>query len=468
MAADWRRHEVSDLLNEGSLVIGDGYRAKNEELTSGGLPFARAGNINDGFRFDDADYFPEENLVRVGNKISQPGDVVFTSKGTVGRFAFVRPDTKRFVYSPQLCFWRSLDRKQIDPRFLYYWMYGHEFFVQFKGVAGQTDMAEYVSLTDQRRMHITLPDVEEQRAIAHILGTLDDKIELNRRMNETLEAMARALFKSWFVDFDPVRAKAANRPSLACGPRLAPIGEAERRAGQDAPMLDERHGRRASRPTDPGLPKPLADLFPDSFEDSELGEIPKGWEVGTLSDYATLNPETWSKDTRPSVINYVDLSNTKWGRIEEVTAYVQKEAPSRAQRVLRPKDTIVGTVRPGNGSYALISQDGLTGSTGFAVLRPLKVEYAEFVYFAATVADNIDRLAHLADGAAYPAVRPEVVAATQALKAPDGVIERFSCITGPFLAKVAGNERVSRTLATLRDALLPELISGEIRAQGGT
>ena len=196
-----------------------------------------------------------------------------------------------------------------------------------------------------------------------------------------------------------------------------------------------------------------------------MGEVPKGWEVGTLSDYATLNPETWSKDTRPSVINYVDLSNTKWGRIEEVTAYVQKEAPSRAQRVLRPKDTIVGTVRPGNGSYALISQDGLTGSTGFAVLRPLKVEYAEFVYFAATVADNIDRLAHLADGAAYPAVRPEVVAATQASKAPDQVIERFAHIAHPLFAKVAENERESQSLATIRDTLLPKLISGELRVK---
>ena len=150
-------------------------------------------------------------------------------------------------------------------------------------------------------------------------------------MNETLEAMARALFKSWFVDFDPVRAKAEGR--------------------------------------DPGLPKPLADLFPDSFEDSELGEIPKGWEVAALSDFASLNPEAWSKETRPPVINYVDLSNTKWGRIEAVTAYTQEDAPSRAQRVLRARDTIVGTVRPGNGSYAFVSDDGLTGSTGFAVLQ---------------------------------------------------------------------------------------------------
>jgi type I restriction enzyme S subunit len=242
----WKKYQVADLIAEGHLFVGDGYRAKNDELDVDGLPFARAGNINGGLNFQDADRFPEENLSRVGNKISRPGDVVFTSKGTVGRFAFVRENTPRFVYSPQLCFWRSLRPDVIDPRFLYYWMFGREFFVQYKGVAGQTDMAEYVSLTDQRRMHITLPTLREQREISEILGTLDDKIELNRRMNETLEEIAQAIFKSWFVDFDPVRAKAAGQ-------------------------------------TPSGLDPKIAALFPDRFEPSELGEIPAGWRVSAIS-----------------------------------------------------------------------------------------------------------------------------------------------------------------------------------------
>jgi type I restriction enzyme S subunit len=311
-------------------------------------------------------------------------------------------------------------KSDLDMRWLYYAIKHYKL--------GEVDDGSPIPSTTRAAVYmldLDVPPPDEQHAIAHILGTLDDKIELNRRMNETLEAMARAFFKSWFVDFDPVRAKAEGR--------------------------------------DPGLPKPLADLFPARLVDSELGEIPEGWEVGTLAHFAALNPETWSKETRPDIISYVDLSNTKWGRIDVVTIYLQHDAPSRAQRVLRPRDTIVGTVRPGNGSYTFISEDGLTGSTGFAVLRPLRAEYAEFVYLAATAGENIEALSHLADGGAYPAVRPEVVVATQVIRPGDDVIERFSRVAGPLLGKVAQNERESRTLAALRDALLPKLISGELR-----
>jgi len=244
-----QKDRVDDLIASGALVVNDGYRAKNSELSGEGLPFARAGNVNNGFDFRNADRFPSENLHRVGAKVSHPGDVLFTSKGTVGRFGFVRADTEQFVYSPQLCFWRARDKSTIDPRFLYYWMHGAEFTEQCNGVKGQTDMADYVSLRDQRKMYVTLPLLAEQRAIASVLGSLDDKIELNRRMNETLEEMARALFKSWFVDFDPVRAKMEGRQ---------PFG-----------MDDE-----------------TANLFPDSFEDSALGEIPKGWSVEPLDQIA--------------------------------------------------------------------------------------------------------------------------------------------------------------------------------------
>ncbi|EQB9980437.1 TPA: restriction endonuclease subunit S [Enterobacter ludwigii] len=288
-----------------------------------------------------------------------------------------------------------------------------------------------VILKDFKRAIINVPPLKEQHAIAHILGTLDDKIELNQKQNQTLEAMARALFKAWFVDFEPIRAKL--------------------------------EGRWQRGKTLPGLSAHLYDLFPNRLVDSNIGEIPEGWEITSLSEYSSLNPESWTKRTRPKQIQYVDLSNTKWGRIECVTDYEADNAPSRAQRVLRPQDTIVGTVRPGNGSYAFISEEGLTGSTGFAVLRPLRRECSEFVYLAATSRENIERLSSLADGGAYPAVRPDIVSATQVLRVEQQLIKEFSRLVSPMLIGMADKERSSQSLAQLRDTLLPKLISGELR-----
>jgi type I restriction enzyme S subunit len=249
MAGDgFRRTTFARLISEGALEIGDGYRAKNEELGGDGLLFLRAGHVTDThIDFDGVERFHATLEPRVRSKMAKPGDAVITTKGnSTGRTTFVTPSMPPFVYSPHLSYWRSLDPSRVEGGFLRYWSKGPEFTEQLAGMKASTDMAPYLSLIDQKRLGITLPPIGEQRAIAHILGTLDDKIELNRRMNETLETMARALFKSWFVDFDPVRAKAEGR--------------------------------------DPGVPKPLADLFPARLVDSELGEIPEGWRVERLSD----------------------------------------------------------------------------------------------------------------------------------------------------------------------------------------
>ncbi len=274
---------------------------------------------------------------------------------------------------------------------------------------------------------LAVPPRSEQRAIGRVLGTLDDKIELNRRMNATLEAMARALFKSWFVDFDPVRAKMKGR--------------------------------------DAGMPQDIADLFPDRLVDSTVGAIPEGWHPGTLADLAFLNPESWTNRNAPDSIRYVDLANTKWGDIDHIREFRWAEAPSRGRRVLRRGDTIVGTVRPGNGSYALVDQDGLTGSTGFAVLRPKNATEREIVWCAATSRESIERLAHLADGGAYPAVRPAAVLETIVVLPDERLRREFSSLVAPLLSQPQTNRRGARVLAKLRDKLLPRLISGETRVR---
>lgn len=210
----------------------------------------------------------------------------------------------------------------------------------------------------------------------------------------------------------------------------------------------------------PGLTPEIAVMFPDSLHEDGR---PQGWDKATLSDIATLNPESWSKRTAPTEIEYVDLANTKWGTIESTTRFAWADAPSRAQRILRPGDTIVGTVRPGNGSYSYISTEGLTGSTGFAVLRPKDNESRELLYLAATSSENIERLSHLADGGAYPAVRPEVVLASPIALPNSGLVTEFSGVVSPLIKIIEQNKRELASLASLRDLLLPKLISGEIR-----
>lgn len=424
---DWEETTLGEACKRGGGDVQTGpfgSQLHASDYVEDGVPSIMPQNIGDNRILEEGvARIKPEDAERLSRYLVIPGDIIYSRRGDVERRALIREKERGWLCGTG-CLRVRFGESSINPAYASFYL-GHpnvrEWIVRHAHGATMPNLNTAILSA----LPFVIPPPKEQRAIAHILGTLDDKIELNRRMNETLEGIARSIFKSWFIDFDPVRAKAAGR--------------------------------------DTGLPEHIANLFPDSFEDSEMGEIPKGWKIGTLADFSSLNPEAWSKKTRPSTINYVDLSNTKWGRIEAVTTYAQHNAPSRAQRILRPLDTIVGIVRPGNGSYAFISDEGLTSSTGFAVLRPLKTIYAEFVYFAATATENIETLSHLADGGAYPAVRPEVVAATRCIRPGDDALRRFSCATKSLLAKIAKNERESRTLAALRDTLLPKLLSGEIR-----
>jgi len=473
-------------------------------------------------------------------------DILFSEiRPANGRWAFIDFEADDYVVSTKLMVIRG-DKNRVVPRFLYHFLTSAETTRWLQHLAeSRSGTFPQITFDQVAELEIALPPLDAQTAIAKFLDDIEEKIELNRRMNETLEAMARALFKSWFVDFLPVRANMAvkalpvrrtqtgNDPSLLlpqaepgtwyvyaieCNDGSLYIGQTEdlrqrwlqhvggkgaswtkqhppvrvpyweKQPSREAAVERENwlktgYGRKwlkqeiaaRTQTGDPlpasvgqagGLPNEIIDLFPSRLVDSELGKIPEGWEVGTLADMSALNPEVWSEKTRPSEINYVDLSGAKWGRIESVVVHQKADAPSRAQRVLRPGDTIVGTVRPGNGSYAFIGEAELTGSTGFAVLRPTRSEYAAFVYLAATAPENIELLSHLSDGGAYPAVRPEVVAATQILRSTDQVLNRFANATRFLFERMSQNERESRILAAIRDALLPKLISGELQLKG--
>jgi type I restriction enzyme, S subunit len=409
---NWTKYRIEQLIAEGLLTVGDGYRAKNSELGSDGLPFARASNINEGFHFDDADRFPEGNLDRAGEKISCPGDVVFTSKGTVGRFAFVRPEIEQFVYSPQLCYWRSLAPQIIDSRFLFYWMHGREFWLQVNGVKGQTDMADYVSLRDQRRMFITLPKIDEQKAIAAVLSAFDDKIELNRQMNATLEETARALFKSWFVDFDPVR------------------------RNQEARLF--RKSLASAQPYD--------HLFPDRLEvDGNGCEVPEGWQVQPLGEvvgFAYGKSLTANNRFPGEIPVYGSNGQVGWHN----------------EKLVDGPGIIVG--RKGNPGAVVWSQtDFYPIDTTFYIVPTGLITSLYFLFF---VLEN-QNLPSLSADSAVPGLNRNIAYRNLIACPPQPAFELFDGIARSIFDKIHANEKESRTLADLRDTLLPRLMSGRLR-----
>ena len=336
------------------------------------------------------------------------------------------PDPVSFCIAQDMVAIRA-DKKKIDPLYLFAVLRSAQVQFSIENMHVGT-LIPHFKKGDFDKLKLPVPDRGAQEYIGNLYYDFCNKIELNQRMNETLEGMARSIFKSWFVDFDPVHAKAEGR-------------------------------------NPEGMDSATAALFPSTFTDNGL---PEGWEEKTLERIALLNPESWGKSNHPNNVEYVDLANTKWGVIECTQQYIWNDAPSRARRVLQNEDTIVGTVRPGNGSYSYIGDSGLTGSTGFAVLRPKKSEYAEAVFCTATSKDNIDRLAHLADGGAYPAVRPDVVIDTPFIFAGDEILSAFAENVKPLIEKIESNKKQNQTLAALRDTLLPKLISGELSVDTAT
>ncbi len=378
-------------------------------------------------------------------------DVLISMIGTVGEPCLVREEPEFAIKNIGL----FKTKGELDGKWLYYYLTSPQAQALIRQNSRGTTQA-YVPLGALRDFPVRVPrDREVMRAITNVLGGLDEKIGLNRRTNQTLEAMAQAIFKSWFVDFDPVKAKitakAEGRDPLRAA-MSAICGKAD--AELDA-LPPEQYEQLAT----------IAALFPEEMETVAVVEVPKGWALAALSTVCDLNANSWSAKTLPASVKYVDLANTKNGEVIEVQTLEGPHIPSRARRILEVGDTIVGTVRPGNRSFALVGEAGLTGSTGFAVLSPKESYLREYVYLAATVDANIERLAHLADGGAYPAVRPELVVSDALPIPPEDLLCEFHRISSCMLDHVMEVRRANKSLADLRDALLPKLLSGELSVE---
>ena len=353
-------------------------------------------------------YVPDDVFPSIQRYTVDAGDLVVSIVGTVGSCAIVPSELQGANLTENCAKIVEIDRRKTSQNFLYYFLVSEQ---------GQRCIGEKVVGSTQPKLPlygiesipINLPPLQEQKAIAHILGTLDDKIELNRKTNETLEAMAKALFKSWFVDFDPVRAKAEGRPT--------------------------------------GLPAEISDLFPDSFEDSELGEIPSGWSIAALSDIAHI-----STGKRPeSVADSRSSAN-------RIPVYGGAGIMGYTHSALIDGEPILATGRVGTLGVVNRVLEKAWISDNTLIINPGKTNFV-YVYHYLLGQD----LKSLNRGSTQPLISQREIKSLPIATPPRSLLSTFCELTQHWQERQTSLLKDNGNTKTLLDALLPKLISGEIR-----
>jgi type I restriction enzyme S subunit len=396
MSSEWIQCRLGDVI-----TLKRGYDLPKQSREHGYVPIVSSSGISDYHSVAMA---------------KSPG-VVTGRYGTIGNVYFLTED-----YFPLNTTLYVTDFKGNDPRFISY----HLRSIDFNSCSDKAAVPG-VNRNHLHELETLIPPIAEQKAIAHILGTLDDKIELNRKTNETLEAMAKALFKSWFVDFDPVRAKAEGRPT--------------------------------------GLPAEISDLFPDSFEDSELGEIPRGWKMGRLEEILEIEPPRQLR--RGSISPYLEMKGVPTSGHNAVDV-IGREFSSGSK--FRNGDTLLARITPclENGKTAFVDflKDGETGwgSTEFIVMCGRREEINPFAYYLArSEVFRHNAIQNMVGSSGRQRVPSDAVSGFTLTLPPEGILVMFGLLATDLMRRIRANADQSVILSKIRDALLPKLISGEIR-----
>ncbi len=434
---EWREVSVDEIKapSENALATGPfGSSIGSRFFKATGIPVIRGSNLSEdiGTRLIDEGlvFLTPDKAQEFSRSTVREGDLVFTCWGTVNQIGLIdgRATYRKYVISNKQMK-LTPDPAKADSLFLYYLFSSSDLQDRIKNEAIGSSVPGF-NLGQLRAMRLVIPEPDEQRAIAHILGTLDDKIELNRRMNKTLEDMARTLFKSWFVDFDPVRAKAEG--------------------------------------CDTGLPKHIANLFLDSFEDSELGEMPRGWAVGQFGDVVDHLRDQENPLLSPDVLFHhfsipaFDEGQTPKLEYGESIKSLKSRVPAGVVLLskLNPEIERVWLVDVGSADRAVCS-------TEFLVLKPRPPFTRSFVYCLMRSPFFRQQIEGLVTGTSKSHQRAQVesILNLPVVVPPSSIVAAFDRTSESLLARTLEYRRESHTLAALRDTLLPKLTSGELRVK---
>jgi type I restriction enzyme S subunit len=398
------------------------------KLTGTGPFVVRTQDIVTGvFHADQAGRVSEKTYAeRIARVTPSRGDLLYSREGTYFGIAAEVPSKTRVCLGQRMVLIRP-DKRRLDFSFLRYWLNSPIMAAHIHGYRDGT-VAERLNLPTIRALPILIPPLTEQKAIAAVLGALDDKIELNRRMNATLEAMARALFQSWFVDFDPVRAKLDGRPP--------------------------------------------ATLFPDSFQDSEAGHIPQGWTVqpvGKVVDCvgggtpSTTEPKYWEGGTHHWTTPK-DFSSLQAPVLLDTDRKLTDTGIAKISSGLLPAGTLLLSSRAPVG-YLAIAAMPVAINQGFIAMKCN--ERASNFFMLNWCQTNMAEIESRATGTTFAEISKQNFRPIRVVLPPKELMAAFTAKVAPLYAQITANLRQSRTLATLRDTLLPNLLSGELSVAGG-
>ena len=396
---------------------------KTAPIEALGIPSIRTTDIKNGYiDLQNANKVSKETYREWTKRMEpRPGDLILSREAPVGEVGII-PEGVKVCLGQRTVLIRA-DPEKVVPHYLLYLLLTREMKHEMTCRA-EGSVVPHLNMSDIRALNIpTLPPLDEQRGTAHILGTLDQKIELNRQMNETLEATARAIFKSWFVNFDPVKAKVEGRKP-AC------------------------------------MDTETAALFPSAFQDSPLGEIPQGWKVGTLGEVS----ENVRRSVKASEIDsnecYIGLEHMPRRNIALFQWQTAAEIISNKSR-FKKGEILFGKLRPYFHKVGVAPINGIC-STDILVIRPIDSEWFGVVLGLVSSDNFIAYTDACSDGTRMPRTNWNDMSRYEIVLPKVEIAQKYTEFIQPIIKGIIENIHQSHTLNQIRDTLLPKLLSGEI------
>lgn len=414
MISDWKKTQLVDVVS----ILGDGLHGTPKYDEDGDYYFINGNNLSNGkIVFKNETKRVSQTEYEKYKKNLNDRTVLVSINGTLGNVALYNGE--KCILGKSACYFNVKD--EVDKLFIKYVVSTRDFKEYISRFANGTTIKN-VSLKVMRNYSFLLPQITEQQAIGATLSSIDNKIELNNAINKNLEEIAQALFKRWFVDFE--------FPNENGEPYKSSGGE---------------------------------------FEESELGLIPKGWRVMVLGELCNVNADTLSTKDMGDSIHYLDTGSITRNVIADVQylSISTDKIPSRARRKVRPNDIVYSTVRPNQYHYGLIKEPSLNmvASTGFAVLTSKGTTSNDLVYLYLTQDEVTERLQSIAESSTstYPSIKPSDISSLKmALPSYDKQVS-FTQVVEIFHKQIWENQKQNKNLSSIRDNLLPKLMSGEIR-----